>query len=102
MILEFKLSMPNIGSWNGKWSGESNYYAKIVNLGRTKDKEELGNEILSKNRYYYDFGDGWGMSIQIRKVDSKEATKIRKKSNGFCGYDWAVASILKHGKIITE
>lgn len=102
MILEFRLSMPNVGSWNGKWTGESNYYAKVVNLGKTKDKKELGNELLSKQRFYYNFGDGWGMSIHVNEISSKEATKIRKKSNGFCGYDWAVESILKHKKIITE
>lgn len=37
MILEFKLSMPNIGSWNGKWSGEDEYFAKIITF-RTKEK----------------------------------------------------------------
>lgn len=100
MLIEFKLTMPNIGSWNGRWSGERKYYAKVVNIGRTKEKEQLGREIVDRKSFYYNFGDGWGMSIKVRQVDSKEAARIRRKSSGFCGYEWAIDSILKHKKII--
>lgn len=102
MLIEFKLSMSNVGSWNGKWTGESNYYAKVVNIGRTKEKEELGKKIISKQSYYYNFGDGWGMRIYVRKVDSKQAAKIRRISNGFHGYDWAIDSIIKNQRIIAN
>lgn len=27
MLIQFTLSMPNVGSWNGKWSGRENLYA---------------------------------------------------------------------------
>jgi hypothetical protein len=97
MLIEFKLSMPNVGSWNGKWTGESNYYARVIKIG--KGKAEIAKQILDKGSFYYNFGDGWGMSVNVRRVDSKEATKIRKKSKGFCGYDWAIESILQNQEI---
>lgn len=69
--------------------------------GTSKKANELIKQILDKGSFYYNFGDGWGMSISVREVDSKEAAKIRKKSVGFCGYDWAIDSILQHQKIIS-
>lgn len=101
MLIEFRLSMPNVGSWNGKWSGESNYYAKIIDF-RGKKKEERAEELLKNSSYYYSFGDGWGMNISLTKIDSKEAAKIRKKIRGFCSYDWAIDSIIEYGKILNE
>ncbi|MCD5384911.1 MAG: hypothetical protein LRZ94_01175 [Candidatus Pacebacteria bacterium] len=89
------MTMPNVGSWNGKWSGEEDYYATIKHVSKEKAKKILGRE-----SYYYNFGDGWDMNIGVRKVDNKEAAKIRKKTKGFCGYDWAVGSIINYGKII--
>lgn len=62
----------------------------------------LGEEILSEGSFYYDFGDGWGMRIYVREVDSKEAAIIRRRSRGFCGYDWAIDSIIKNLEIKTE
>ena len=101
MLLEFKLSMPNVGSWNGRWSGERDYYAKVIDIGRSKEKVQLAENIIENSSYYYNFGDGWGMSISVRQVDSKEATKIRRKSKGFCQYDWAIDSIIKNKNIAT-
>ena len=104
MLLEFKLSMPQVGSWNGKWTGEDNYYARVINIskkwGTGKTAKELIKQMLDEGSFYYDFRDGWGMSVSVREVDSKEAAKIRKKSAGFCGYDWAIDSILQHQKIM--
>ena len=36
MILSFTLSMPNIGSWNGKWTGSKNLYARAINVKPTQ------------------------------------------------------------------
>ncbi|SNS21371.1 hypothetical protein SAMN05446037_100653 [Anaerovirgula multivorans] len=106
MLMVFELSMPHVGSWNGKWTGEDNYYAKVFNFkqryGTSKNARELFDKILSNGSYCYSFGDGWGMSISVRQIDSKEATKLRKKTKGFCGYDWAIESILQHQKITTK
>jgi len=106
VLLAFELSMPNVGSWNGRWSGEGSYYAKVINFTqrfrKSQKAEQLARDILSNHSYYYNFGDGWGMSISVKEVNSKEATVIRKKSKGFCGYDWAIESIIRHKKIISD
>jgi hypothetical protein len=100
MLLEFKLSMPNVGSWNGRWTGEDRYYAIIKNFSKSKEIE--AKQILDTGYFHYNFGDGWSAGINVRKVDSKEANKIRKKSNGFMGYQWMIDSIIKNNKIICE
>ena len=100
MLICFTLSMPNIGSWNGEWTGEDNLYAVIKNMGRTKSAEEKAKKILEKKYYRYDFGDGWTARIDVRKITAKEAAKIRRISKGFCNYDWMVDSIIDNGKII--
>ena len=91
MLVCFKLSMPGVSSWNGKWSGRDNLYAKVLNLKSQPNREY----------YSYDFGDGWRAGISVSVVDSKEARKLRTKSQGFYGYDWMIDSIIKHDKIIT-
>ena len=99
MILCFELSMPGVSSWNGRWSGERNYYAIIKNLGRSQKADKKAQSILDGGYYSYDFGDGWRAAIKVKKVDTKEAARIRRKSKGFCGYDWMVDEILENGKI---
>ena len=94
-MIIFTLSMPNRGSWNGRWSGENRVYARIFhNNGVPKD-------IIGKD-FYYNWDDGWCACVSVTKVDSKEAAKIRKKSAGFCGYDWMIRSIIKNREIIVE
>lgn len=100
MILEFKLSMPKVNSWNGKWSREGEYFAKIITF-RGKEKIQRAKEIKDKS-YYYDFGDGWCASVEVRQIDYKEASKLRKKSQGFKGYDWMIESIIKFNRIIKK
>lgn len=97
MIIEFKLSMPNRGSWNGRWSGENDYYAIIKNI--QKDKAE---KILERNGYSYYWNDGWSAYITVRQVDSKEAQRLRKKIKGFCNYDWMVRAIINDNEINTK
>lgn len=96
----FKLSMPNIGSWNGKWTGESNLYA-IIRKFYAYDNDKT-DKILDKGYFYYNFGDGWGAGVTVTEVKGKEANKIRKHSNGFCGYDWMVNSIINDLEIKTD
>ena len=53
--------------------------------------------------HYYNFGDGWGANVSVRIVEgAKSRNQAIKGSKGFCGYDWMIDSILKHGKIIAE
>ena len=94
-MLSFELTMPNVGSWNGKWSGEKKKYYLTRKLNAAKEQE------LDGKSFYYNFGDGWGANVSVEKIDSKEAARRRKVSDGFCGYDWMVEEILKHGRILT-
>ena len=98
MLIEFRLTMPNVGSWNGKWTGESNYYAVVRMF--TKNDAEKTDRILKEKSYYYNFGDGWGADVSIRIVDSKESARIRKISKGFQRYDWMIDSILRYNEIL--
>lgn len=100
MILCFELSMPNRNSWNGKWSGENDFYAKVVNFGKGKKRNDRAKEVLDKRYFYYSFGDGWAASVSVKKIESKESSKIRRKSKGFCGYDWMIDSIVSNLEII--
>ena len=95
----FELSMPNVGSWDGKWTGANNLYAKIVDFGKGKANEAKAQEILSAKSYYYNFGDGWCASVSVRPVDGKEAAKIRRATKGFYGYEWMIDSIRQKGCI---
>jgi len=90
--LLFILTMPNVGSWNGKWTGEDRVYAKVRNAKQYPNCKE--------DSYYYSFGDGWGANVEVRKVTIVEANKYIKKSVGFSGYDWMIDSILECGQIL--
>ena len=98
-MLAFKLSMPGVASWNGRWSGEGREYVIVRSLGRSKAAGAHEAKILAGAPYGYGFGDGWFASVSVREVDPTEARKLRRTSAGFCGYDWMVDSIIDHGKI---
>lgn len=98
MLLVFILSMPNVGSWNGKWSGENDYYARVKSFVSKIDKEKA-QRILKEEYYHYNFGDGWSAGVTIKEVNRNEANKIRRKTKGFCGYEWMIKSIINHGEI---
>jgi hypothetical protein len=101
MILCFELSMPNRSSWNGGWSGEGKAYNIVKSLTNSKKNKELCEEIIQKGSFYYNFGDGWGASVSVKQISSSEASKARRNSAGFCGYDWMVDSIIANKKIIS-
>ncbi len=101
MILCFQLSMPGVASWNGKWSGEGNLYARVVTL-QTKKSKEIGNKILDGSPYSYRWSDGWAASVSVSEVTSAEARKIRKNTAGFSGYDWMIESIKRDQKILSD
>lgn len=99
MILAYFLSMPNNNAWNGKWTGQGKPYVIVKNYGRSNESIKKASGILDIGSCYYNFGDGWGASVAIKKVDAKEASRLRRKSAGFCGYNWMVKSIETHGDI---
>jgi hypothetical protein len=92
--------MPNVGSWDGKWSGEEVLYARVRPY-RGKTAMERAKALDGKS-YHYSWGDGWGASVDVREVTASEAAKIRKKSRGFCGYDWMIDSIEARDKILAD
>jgi hypothetical protein len=100
-ILAFIISMPNCGSWNGKFSGESNFYCNIQKFKEAEYKKDNLCNIVDKS-FYYNFGDGWGASIKVELINNKTATQYRKMSRGFMGYEWMIKSIVKNQKIIIE
>jgi hypothetical protein len=100
MIISFELSMPNVGSWNGRWSGESKRYIIRKTIRSQKDIEKVQSLI---GYHYYNFGDGWGAGITVTEIDSSESRKLDKyKKNGFCGYEWMVKSLWNYGKILND
>ena len=99
MLLSFTLSMPGVGSWNGKWTGTERLYARVINFGKTKKGIAKAKEILDTGYFTYNFGDGWTAGIEVNEVDANEARKIRSKTKGFYGYDWMIDNIRYYGEI---
>jgi hypothetical protein len=91
-MIVFELTMPHKGSWNGKWSEEGTCFA------RTRSERIVPKEYWNEN-FYYRWDDGWSACVSVEKVDCKEGNELRKKSKGFCGYNWMVDSIIKKGVI---
>lgn len=100
-MIAFRLSMPGVGSWNGRWSGEGREYVKVVSLGRSKKAEAHEDEIVTGGYYYYSFGDSWSAAVTATLITPVEARRLRRVSMGFCGYDWMVDEIIEHGRILT-
>ena len=96
MTLAFLLSMPGNNAWNGKWSGEGRCYA-VVKSFTGKRAQRL--EAIAGQSFGYNFGDGWFARIEVKAVDATEARKLRKASQGFCGYEWMIDSIIADGAI---
>jgi len=103
MNLCFKLSMPSSNTWNNRWSGQGKLYVKVINFRGAK-REKLAKAILRKQYFSYNFGDGWRAGIDVYHIDEtypqNEPARLRRKSAGFCGYDWMVESIITDLTII--
>ena len=94
-MISFELSMPNKGSWDGKWSREGQLFV------RTRRERDVPKEYWNKS-FFYRWDDGWTACVTTTRVSCAEAKKLDRKSKGFCGYDWMIASIIRHGAIGTE
>lgn len=97
MTLAFLLSMPHAASWNGKWSGEGKCYAILRNFGF-----EHGQKIIEGSPYHYHWPDGWCACVEVKRPSLSEMHKLRTTTEGFCGYDWMVDSIIVRGKILAD
>jgi len=99
IYLKFKLSMPNNNSWDGKWSGEGRNYTIVSKFPGSDISRERVNKILDAGYFHYSFGDGWAAGVNVEEIDRASSAKARKASNGFCGYDWMVDSIIANNDI---
>ncbi len=94
--VEFRLSMPGRASWNGRWSGEDKNFTIVKTIGK-KWLGDLGLSGANKNHWSYHFSDGWAASVEATVLGKGVRAK---KSDGFCGYDWMVDTILHYGAIM--
>lgn len=104
MKVSFQLTMPNNSAWNGKWTGADKLYYHVKTITSKAGKDRIMELLERKDwrSWYYNFGDGWGAAVKMEIVEANEARRRAKQSSGFCGYEWMIDSILKHGKIIVD
>lgn len=84
----FKLSMPGVSSWNGKWSGADNNYSVARQLS-----SDTAARVLAARSHHHNFGDGWRA-----RVDAHLAATREKVSGQFCGYEWMIDDFIKASK----
>lgn len=104
-IVSFELTMPNVGSWNGKWTGADKKYFFIEKISdRDLSSKEHFKKLLEYGRdsWYYNFGDGWGANVKVEIIDGTEYRKRKKISSGFAGYEWMIDSIKRYGEILNS
>lgn len=99
MHLVFILTMPGRNTWNGRWSGDECLYAKVKVFGTSKKAKAKAAEILTGGPYFYSWPDGWRARIDVKEVKGREITEMRRKTRGFCGYEWMINSIYNKGEI---
>ena len=98
--LIFTLSMPRKGSWNNKWSGDSEKFVKARSFYK-KEFDKIPDIVGKHHEYRWD--DGWTAVVDVQLVKTAaEKNRMIKNSAGFFGYDWMIKSLIKHGKIICD
>lgn len=101
----FILSMPGRNSWDGRWSGEGTLYCIVRKFSDSSAGKVLVESFMhgkQETLFSHNFGDGWRASVAVRVVKGNEIVSLRRRSKGFCGYDWMVNSIVNWGAIYTE
>lgn len=94
-MIVFELSMPHVGSWNGKWTGDGGNYI------RTKAERSVPKELWGKD-FFYRWEDGWEACVHVYQRPYRDAQKLERLSDGFCGYDWMIRSLIKVGYITPD
>jgi hypothetical protein len=88
--VEFRLTMPSVGSWNGRWSGEGRNYTIVKTLTPTRAASLLKDQ--PERSWIHRWEDGWCARITARVIRGR-----LPKSDGFCGYEWMIVNILTFG-----
>jgi hypothetical protein len=91
--VEFKLNMPGRTTWNGAWSGDDRNYTLV------REVDDVVAAKLDGRTWSYGWNDGWRARICACVVP---ADMQLAKSDGFCGYDWMVESILWYDAIYAD
>ena len=97
MKIVFEFDFVRVGSWDGKWSGEGKVFARVLDLSSAEAEKIVADDSLVV--FLYDFGDGWTGRVRAHAEDDVRAALYETQSEGFCGYDWMIASIMSKGKI---
>jgi len=95
----FELTMPNRGSWNGRWGGEDRKHYIIKSFSE-KAFEKLQANLIGL--WFYRWDDGWCAGIEGTEISGTESGRRKRMKTGFCGYDWMVNSIITYGNIMTD
>lgn len=88
----FRLSMPSVGSWNGKWTGAGRRYFIVKNM-----PDKFVGKLLdgkTDRSWHHTWGDGWAACVTASIIE--KGVRIGK-SDGFCGYEWMVGNIMTYG-----
>lgn len=97
ILLSFQLTMPNVGSWNGTWTGYRTPYFRTRKV-KKEDAEKILNGEEEAN-FHYSWNDGWGANVRVRQINYSERRKLDRITQGFYGYDWMIDSIIEHQEI---
>ena len=89
--------MPNVGSWDGKWTGADKKYYRIHECTEKGAAAVLKGEFSPS--FYHNFGDGWTACVTVEPVTDEEAAKRKEISAGFSSYDWMINEIVVNGEI---
>ena len=92
-VIEFKLTMPGRSSWDGGWSGDGGNFTLV------REVDDASAAKLDGGSWTYSWPDGWRAHIHARAIP---AGSQHEKSDGFRGYDWMAASILRYGTIYAD
>lgn len=76
MILSFQLTMPNVGSWDGKWTGSGSPYFRFITLSKKDGIKFMAGE--KKKNYHYSWSDGLGANVKVKIATSQEKRKLEK------------------------
>jgi hypothetical protein len=90
----FTLSMPGNNSWDRKWSGAGRNYVRVRKVTEARAASLL--DAKGDGYWSYIFGDGWCAGVSACTMRPGERAP---KSDGFCGYDWMIDSVLRDGAV---